>query len=58
MSQSESANRCSVLPLKLREKLYRAFIAPHFNYCAEYEKNDMSKPFKGFQPLSGNKKAN
>ena len=24
-----------LLPLKLREKLYRAFIAPHFNYCAE-----------------------
>ena len=23
------------LPLKLRENLYRAFIAPHFNYCAE-----------------------
>ena len=23
------------LPLKLGEKLYRAFIAPHFNYCAE-----------------------
>ena len=24
-----------LLSLKLREKLYRAFIAPHFNYCAE-----------------------
>ena len=24
-----------LLPLKLREKLYRAFIAPHFNHCAE-----------------------
>ena len=24
-----------LLPLKLREKLYRAFIAPHFNYCGE-----------------------
>ena len=24
-----------LLPLKLREKLYRAFIAPHFNYCVE-----------------------
>ena len=24
-----------LLPLKLREKLYRTFIAPHFNYCAE-----------------------
>ena len=25
-----------LLPLKLRERqLYRAFIAPHFNYCAE-----------------------
>ena len=24
-----------MLPLKLREKLYRAFIAPHFNYWAE-----------------------
>ena len=24
-----------LLPLKLREKLYGAFIAPHFNYCAE-----------------------
>ena len=24
-----------LLPLKLREHLYRAFIAPHFNYCAE-----------------------
>ena len=24
-----------LLPLKLRENLYRAFIAPHFNYCAE-----------------------
>ena len=24
-----------LLPLKLREKLYRAFISPHFNYCAE-----------------------
>ena len=24
-----------LLPLKLREKHYRAFIAPHFNYCAE-----------------------
>ena len=24
-----------LLPLKLLEKLYRAFIAPHFNYCAE-----------------------
>ena len=23
------------LPLKLGEKLYRAFIAPHFNYCAK-----------------------
>ena len=23
------------LPLELGEKLYRAFIAPHFNYCAE-----------------------
>ena len=23
------------LPLKLRENLYRAFSAPHFNYCAE-----------------------
>ena len=23
------------LPLKLGEKLYRAFIVPHFNYCAE-----------------------
>ena len=27
--------RKKLLPLKLREKLYRAFIAPHFNYCAE-----------------------
>ena len=41
MSQSVPANRCfekdedELLPLKLREKLYRAFIAPHFNYCAE-----------------------
>ena len=36
MLQSEPANRCSEKsrPLKLREKLYRAFIAPHFN-CAE-----------------------
>ena len=24
-----------LLPLKLWEKLYRAFIAPHFNYCVE-----------------------
>ena len=24
-----------LLPLKLRENLYRAFITPHFNYCAE-----------------------
>ena len=24
-----------LLPLVLREKLYRAFIAPHFNYCVE-----------------------
>ena len=24
-----------LLPLKLRENLYRAFIAPLFNYCAE-----------------------
>ena len=24
-----------LLPLKLRKHLYRAFIAPHFNYCAE-----------------------
>ena len=24
-----------LLPLKLREKLYRTFIASHFNYCAE-----------------------
>ena len=24
-----------LLPLKLREHLYRTFIAPHFNYCAE-----------------------
>ena len=24
-----------LLPLKLREKLYRTFIAPHFNYCTE-----------------------
>ena len=24
-----------LLPLKLWEKLYRAFIAPHFNCCAE-----------------------
>ena len=24
-----------LLPLKLRKNLYRAFIAPHFNYCAE-----------------------
>ena len=24
-----------LLPLKLWEKHYRAFIAPHFNYCAE-----------------------
>lgn len=24
-----------LFPLKLRENLYRAFIAPHFNYCAE-----------------------
>ena len=24
-----------LLPLQLRENLYRAFIAPHFNYCAE-----------------------
>ena len=24
-----------LLPLKLREKLYRAFIAPHFYYCGE-----------------------
>ena len=24
-----------LLPLKLREHLYRAFIAPHFNYCTE-----------------------
>ena len=24
-----------LLPLKLRENLYRAFIAPHFKYCAE-----------------------
>ena len=24
-----------LLPLKLREKDYRAFIAPHLNYCAE-----------------------
>ena len=24
-----------LLPLKLWEKLYRTFIAPHFNYCAE-----------------------
>ena len=24
-----------LLPLKLREKLYRAFISSHFNYCAE-----------------------
>ena len=24
-----------LLPFKLREKLYRAFIASHFNYCAE-----------------------
>ena len=23
------------LPLELGEKLYRAFIAPHFNYCAK-----------------------
>ena len=23
-----------LLPLKLREKLYRAFIVPRFNYCA------------------------
>ena len=36
MLQSEAANRCSenLLPLKLRGKLYRVFIAPHFN-CAE-----------------------
>ena len=36
MLQSEPANCCSekLRPLKLREKLYRAFIAPHFN-CAE-----------------------
>ena len=27
--------RKKLLPLKLREKLYRAFIAPHFNYWAE-----------------------
>ena len=34
--QSEAANHCSekLLPLKLREKLHREFIAPHFN-CAE-----------------------
>ena len=24
-----------MLPLKVREKLYEVFIAPHFNYCAE-----------------------
>ena len=24
-----------LLPLQLRENLYRTFIAPHFNYCAE-----------------------
>ena len=24
-----------LLPLKLREKLYGAFTAPHFNYCAK-----------------------
>ena len=40
MSQSDPANRRlkrikKLLPLKLRENLYRAFIAPHFNYCAE-----------------------
>ena len=40
MSQSGPANRSlekdeEVSSLKLRENLYRAFIAPHFNYCAE-----------------------
>ena len=40
MLQSEPVNRrlkrtMKLLPLKLREKLYRIFIAPHFNYCAE-----------------------
>ena len=41
MSQSEPANLSfqkdeeELLPLKLRENLYREFIAPHFNYCTE-----------------------
>ena len=40
MSQSEPANGSfermkKLLPLKLRENLYRAFIALHFNYCAQ-----------------------
>ena len=40
MSQSEPANRFfekdeEVASFKAAEKLYKAFIAPHFNYCAE-----------------------
>lgn len=40
MSQSEPADRCSekdeeTASFKLRENVYRAFIAPRFNFCAE-----------------------